>query len=177
MKLFPFNLTGPHFLWFFIFFGLFVVMTPFHRRRTSPADDDDAPLPHLTNPIEIAALRGGYEEAARLTLIVLHDRGLIKQDGATFRSLGAADGTREPLETAVFQYFRDGLPPTDLLKDAAVRRIGRKIESSLELRGLRVPAARRAQVFCLSLAALGMVAGLRIWISGIVAAASIVPAS
>jgi uncharacterized protein (TIGR04222 family) len=111
MKLFPFNLTGPHFLWFFIVFGLCVVMIPLYRRRTSPSHDD-SPLPHLTDPIEIATLRAGYEEAARLALIVLTDRGLIKQYGKTFRGLpGSADSIREPLELAVFQYFQRGLRP------------------------------------------------------------------
>ena len=166
MKLFPFNLTGPHFLWFFIVFGLCVVMIPLYRRRTS-ASHDDSPLPHLTDPIEIATLRAGYEEAARLALIVLNDRGVIKQEGKTFRGpLGGAESIREPLELAVFQYFRRGLPPGELFKDAAVRNLGRKLESSLELRGLRVPAVERAQVFCLSLSALSVVAGLRIWMSG-----------
>jgi uncharacterized protein (TIGR04222 family) len=166
MNLFPFNLTGPHFLWFFIIFGLCVVLIPLYRRRTAPSHDD-SPLPHLTDPIEIATLRAGYEEAVRLALIVLDDRGLIKLDGKTFRSLdGGADSIREPLELAVFQYFRRGLPPGDLLKDGVVRNLGRKLESSLELRGLREPAVKRAQVFCLSLAALSVVAGLRIWMSG-----------
>lgn len=166
MKLFPFNLTGPHFLWFFVVFGLCVVMIPLYRRRTSPSHED-SPLPHLTDPIEIATLRAGYEEAARLALIVLNDRGVIKQDGKTFRGLlGSAESIREPLELAVFQYFQRGLPPGDLLKDRAVRSLGRKLEGSLELRGLRVPAVKRAQVFCLSLAALSVVAGLRIWMSG-----------
>jgi len=166
MKLFPFNLTGPHFLWFFIVFGLCVVMLPLYRRRTFPPQDD-SPLPHLTDPIEIATLRAGYEEAARLALIVLNDRCLIKQDGKTFRCLlGGAGSIRVPIELAVLQYFERGLPPGDLLNDGAVGNLGRKLESSLEQRGLRVPAVERAQVFCLSLAALGIVAGLRIWVSG-----------
>jgi uncharacterized protein (TIGR04222 family) len=109
MKLFPFNLTGPHFLWFFIVFGLCVVMIPLYRRRTSPSHDG-SPLPHLTDPIEIATLRAGYEEAVRLALIVLDDRGLIKLDGKTFRSLdGGADSIREPLELVILE--RDGRFP------------------------------------------------------------------
>ena len=166
MRLFPFNLTGPHFLGFFIAFGLCVVLIPLSRRWTSPSHDD-SPLPHLTDPMEIATLRAGYEEAARLALIVLNDRGLIKQEGKTLRGLPeGAQTIREPLELAVFQYFQRGLPPDKLLEDGAVRNLGRKLESSLERRGLRVPALQRAQEFCLSLTALGVVAGLRIWMSG-----------
>ena len=167
MKLFPFSLTGPHFLGFFIAFGLCVVLIPLNRRRNSPSHDD-SPLPHLTDPIEIATLRAGYEEAARLALIVLHDRGLIKQVGKTLRGVPqGAESIREPLELAVYQYFQSNLPPDKLLEDGAVRNLGRKLESSLEQRGLRVPAVQRAQDFCLSLAALGVVAGLRIWMSGL----------
>jgi uncharacterized protein (TIGR04222 family) len=140
MKLFPFSLTGPHFLGFFIAFGLCVVLIPLNRRRNSPSHDD-SPLPHLTDPIEIATLRAGYEEAARLALIVLHDRGLIKQVGKTLRGVPqGAESIREPLELAVYQYFQSNLPPDKLLEDGAVRNLGRKLESSLEQRGLRVPA-------------------------------------
>jgi uncharacterized protein (TIGR04222 family) len=166
MRLFPFNLTGPHFLWFFVAFGLCVVLIPLYRRRTSPLHDD-SPLPHLTDPMEIATLRAGYEEAARLALIVLNDRGLIKQEGKILRGLPeGAESIREPLELAVFQYFQSSLQPGKLLQDGAVRNLGRKLESSLELRGLWVPAAQRERVFHLSLAALGLVAGLRILMSG-----------
>ncbi len=166
MRLFPFNLSGPHFLGFFIAFGLCVVLIPLSRRRASPSHDD-SPLPRLTDPMEIATLRAGYEEAARLALIVLSDRGLIKQEGKILRGLpGGAESIREPLELAVFQYIQSSLPPDKLLEDGAVRNLGQKLESSLEQRGLRVPAVRRAQDFCLSLAALGVVAGLRIWMSG-----------
>jgi uncharacterized protein (TIGR04222 family) len=117
--------------------------------------------------MEIATLRAGYEEAARLALIVLNERGLIKQEGKTLRGIpNGAELIREPLELAVFQYVQHGLPPDKLLEDGTVRNLGGKLESSLEQRGLRVPALQRAQDFCLSLAALGVVAGLRIWMSG-----------
>ena len=118
MNWFPFNLTGPHFLWFFAAFGLCVVLIPLYRRRTSPSHDD-SPLPHLTDPMEIATLRAGYQEAARLALVLLNVRGLIKLNGNTFRGLlGGAESIREPLELAVFQYLQRGLPPSALRRRA-----------------------------------------------------------
>jgi uncharacterized protein (TIGR04222 family) len=166
MRPWPFNLAGPHFLGFFAAFGLCVVLIPLYLRRAS-STRDDPPLPHLTDPTEIATLRGGFQEAARLALIVLTERGLLEQKGKTFHALpGGADSIRDPLELAVFDYFRRGLPPDKLLSDEGVQSVGRKLQSSLESRGLWVPAAQRNQIFRRSLAALGAVAGLRMLMSG-----------
>jgi uncharacterized protein (TIGR04222 family) len=168
MRLFPFNLNGPQFLVFFVIFAtLVVVIIPLMQKRSSSLQERDAPLPRLTDPFEIAALRGGYEEAVRLVIVVLIDRGLLKHEGKGFSALsdGAAYLSAE-LEIAILRYFQRGGVPSAVFGDDAVRSAGRAIEDSLEVRGLRIPGAKRSAVYLRSLAVIAGVALLRIWISG-----------
>jgi uncharacterized protein (TIGR04222 family) len=168
MRFFPFNLNGPQFLVFFILFGtLCVVVIPLMRRLWAPSDDFDAPLPRLTDPLEIATLRGGFQEAVRLVTIVLIDRGLLRHEGNGLSALpGGGAYLSAALEIAVFRYFLGGGTPSGVFGDPAVRDAGQAIELSLEARGLRVPEAKRRTVFFQSLSVIAGVALVRIWISG-----------
>src|ERR1700722_6015319 len=146
MRVFPFNLNGPQFLVFFVIFGiLLVVVIPLRQRRSTSSNDGDAPLPPLTDPLEIATLRGGFQEAVRLVIVVLIDRGLLKHEDKGFSALpGGASYLSAKLEIAVFQYFERGADPSGVFADDAVRSAGRALEESLEVRGLRVPDAKRS---------------------------------
>src|SRR5450631_2788245 len=160
MRLFPFNLNGPQFLVFFIVFGtLIVIVIPLIQRRSASSADDLAPLPRLTDPLEIATLRGGFEEAVRLVIVVLIDRRLLWHENKGFGVLpGGAAYLSAKLEMAVFRYFELGGSPSDVFHDLAVIGAGQAIEDSLEVRGLRVPGAKRSAVFLQSLAVIGSVA-------------------
>jgi len=166
MRPFPFNLTGPEFLWFFAAFGLCVAFLPLVRRRMRGANSPD-PLPRITDPIQIATLRGGYKEAVRMLVVTLVDRGFLVQDGRTLATVAKNEGfLTNKLEIALFNYFKRDNHPSSVFKDAAVCIAGRTVEESLESLGLRAKRTQRLNECLLSIGAFGAVAVVRIVISG-----------
>lgn len=166
MRPFPFNLTGPEFLLFFAVFGICASGFPLIRRRRQGADATE-PLPRITDPIQIATLRGGYEEAVRMLVVILVERGFVERGGTKLTAVAKnADYLTNKLEVAVFNYFSSSRHLSGVLKDPAVRAAGHAIEASLENLGLRVPRAQRMSESLLSIAAFGAVALVRITLSG-----------
>ena len=73
----PFNLPGPAFLAFYVTFGIALIAGAciywfFRTRRVE--------TPVLTNPYEIAYLRGGAAEAVRVAVIGLLERNILEAD-------------------------------------------------------------------------------------------------
>jgi len=138
----PFDLRGPEFLLFYFCFSLAVIIAIVVFRRR--AESGDAPRMDLSDPYLIAYLRGGREEALRVSVISLVDRGMLVMDGRLVRRADnvAYDMVGRPIERAVlekfgipgeamavlksrnliqvFQFYQDGLERLGLLPDAAV---------------------------------------------------------
>jgi uncharacterized protein (TIGR04222 family) len=71
----PFDWRGPEFLAFYIILGIIVLAAvAMLRRRSEP---DVAIAAPLTDYLKIAYLRGGADEALRVAMISLLDRGLV----------------------------------------------------------------------------------------------------
>ena len=167
MRSFPFNLTGPEFLLFFGLLGSGVLLFPWARRLQAAQHDDAAPLPRLTDPLQIAALRGGYEEAVRLAILRLIDLRLLQESGTQLKTNSTGlDLVPNALDRAILNYFRSPAPPERVFHDAEVRAAGLAIEQSLESLQLRVPRGDRERFFRLSVSGLGALAAIRIWLSG-----------
>src|SRR6266511_933500 len=79
----PFDLRGPEFLLFYFCFSLAVIIAIVVLRRR--AESGDAPRIDLGDPYLIAYLRGGEDEALRLAVISLVDRGALAMDGKFIR--------------------------------------------------------------------------------------------
>src|ERR1700735_215971 len=166
MRPFPFNLTGPEFLFFFAVFGLCVALFPLIRRRRQGNNALD-PLPRITDPIQIATLRGGYKEAVRMLVVTLEDRGFLAQDGKTLTAVAKDAGyLKNKLEIAVFNSFRSGKHPSGVFNDSAVCIAGYAVEEALESLGVRATRAQRLNQCWLSIGVFGAVAALRIALSG-----------
>src|SRR5215471_4358237 len=94
----PFDLRGPEFLAFYFFFSLVVIIAIAILRRI--AESGDAPKIDLGDPYLIAYLRGGENEALRVSVISLVDRGMLVMDGASIRRADHVrdDMVRHPVE-------------------------------------------------------------------------------
>src|SRR6266699_915284 len=98
-----FDLPGPQFLLFYIAFGAIVMGALYVLFLVS---DSAAPMPRLLgDPYQIAGLRGGPREAARIGVLSLVDRNLAQIRGD---DLFVPPGNRAPLglnpiERAIFQ--------------------------------------------------------------------------
>src|SRR5258708_29841492 len=72
-----FDLPGPEFLLFYVLFGALVGVVAYAALRWT-AGGEGTPPALLGNPFQIACLRGGPSEAARIAVVSLADRGLLQ---------------------------------------------------------------------------------------------------
>jgi uncharacterized protein (TIGR04222 family) len=113
----PFDLRGPEFLFFYAVVAVSVlVMFRLLFRSREPLQE---PGSHgLTDPYQIAYLRGGKDEALRVAVVSLADRGLLKAaaDGSVYASKGAAGLVKRDIEKTVVGCFTAKQKAYDILK-------------------------------------------------------------
>jgi uncharacterized protein (TIGR04222 family) len=128
--MFPFDLAGPQFLGFYLVAGVALLgLAVFAIQELEGAAAGKGAL--LTDPYEIAYLRGGAAEAIRIAVLSLIDRDLLRQtkdepSGVAMLEPGANSGTapRHPLERAVMAQVdgptrADGLTKGSLAQSAS----------------------------------------------------------
>ncbi len=169
----PFDLRGPEFLLFYLCFSLVVIIANILLRRR--AESGDAPKIDLSDPYLIAYLRGGEDEALRVAMISLVDRGILAPDDEIIRiaDYSADDLAKHPIELKMIQ--RLGAPggtvsydaPESILKSGVLKSALQPYRDKLERAGLMPDASlRRDRLMRLLLAlmALGVVAVIKIQI-------------
>src|SRR5258708_26217242 len=115
----PFDLAGPEFLQFYLLLMLCVVAAVVLLRRAAEAGD---PAPgHLSDPYQIAFLRGGTLEVARLATLSLLDRGFLHLDGTSLAADQKKPGSalNAPIEQQVFGIFASAAQPVSLFSTAS----------------------------------------------------------
>lgn len=117
----PFDLRGPEFLLFYFVFACVVLLVLILLRRFD--EQPSALKPPLDDPYLVAFLRGGEDEALRVTTLSLIDRGLLKlkSSGASIFSSEAEnrleiadphaiDTAKRPIEKSVLEAFKTAQP-------------------------------------------------------------------
>lgn len=141
----PFDLSGPSFLVFYIGVALVVIIG---LKLVIDEAEGGAPraLP-LNDPYQIAWLRGGTPEAARIAVLSLIDRGLLAVSGDNLVNLGSAQSSvREPIERAILaRCAQSGTPAAAFLDDPAVEGACASYRVRLERLQLMPDAAMRAR--------------------------------
>ncbi len=140
--MFPFTLTGPQFLVFYA--GLAVLLLLAYRRvqhAATGSDDAGVMLDALTaDPYCIACLRDGPDEAVRVAVVNLIDRGLLVQGkGSGWRASLQGDPAvqRRPLDAAILgQCKAASMSPDDIMADRTVRKAAVVLEAHLQSQGL-----------------------------------------
>jgi uncharacterized protein (TIGR04222 family) len=132
MKFFPFNLTGPVFLAFYLLLCavLLLLLRWVYRTRESP---EGTITPRLDDPYKIALLRDGPDEAVRIAMVSLFDRGLLTDENGVVQatSNGIAFAQR-PIEKAVLGHFLRGRPEIDdVFTDRAVQSATARLRNEL----------------------------------------------
>jgi len=141
----PFDLSGPPFLVFYIGVALIVIIG---LKLVIDEAEGGAPRPlPLSDPYQIAWLRGGTPEAARIAVLSLIDRGLLAVSGDKLVNLGSTQSSvREAIERAILaRCAQSGTPATAVLDDPAVERACAPYRARLERLQLMPDAAMRAQ--------------------------------
>jgi uncharacterized protein (TIGR04222 family) len=141
----PFDLSGPSFLVFYICVALIVVIAL--KLVIDGAEGGAPPALPLSDPYQIAWLRGGTPEAARIAVLSLTDRGLLAVSGDNLvNSSHAQPVVREPIESAILARCRPfGTAATAVLGDPGVERACAPYRARLERLQLMPDAAMQAQ--------------------------------
>ena len=118
----PFDLSGPSFLAFYI--GVAIIVVVVAKLAIDAAEGGAPPALPLGDPYQIAWLRGGTAEAARIAVLALTDRGLLAVHGDNLVNFGSGQSfVRQPLESAVLaRCAQSGTAATAILNDPAVER-------------------------------------------------------
>lgn len=164
----PFDLPGPAFLLFYLVLGLLVCAALWFAARRAP----DATLSRLEDPYLVALLRGGREEALRVAVMALVDRGLIELQGTAHQDavLTLAAGKRPPyvqrkIEHEVLDAARDStlvhLLPASAGVSAALDQYERQLTQAHLLPDAAVKAERWTR-YAIAAALLGGVAAIKI---------------
>lgn len=131
----PFDLRGPEFLVFYVLFlgGMFALYEYF-RRTWEPSLP---PKANLSDPYEIAFLRGGKNEAFRVATVSLIDRGLIKVNKTVLLAEQNASGlVKRRIEEAVISKFQVSGKATTLFSASGFGSVCKAYEEELIRLGL-----------------------------------------
>jgi uncharacterized protein (TIGR04222 family) len=115
----PLDLRGPQFLEFYL--ALAVIVLVAFRWGLRRAESGEPPELPLDDPYQIAFLRGGTAEAARIAVMSLIDRGLLEVTGNEVERRGAPWlSSFQPIERAILERCAQPAPATAVLSDARV---------------------------------------------------------
>ncbi len=139
----PFDLRGPEFLAFYFCFSLVVIFAIVILRRR--AESGDAPKIDLGDPYLIAYLRGGENEALRVAVISLVDRGLLRRNEQSIRRANhvTSDMAPHPIEYEVLKKFGAQDKASTIFKDKGLKAVFQPYRQKLENAGLLPDAAAR----------------------------------
>jgi uncharacterized protein (TIGR04222 family) len=162
-----FELRGPEFLLFYFCFSLAVIGAIILLRRR--AESGGSPRIDLGDPYLIAYLRGGEDEALRVAVVSLVDRGMLVADGRLIRRADhvTVDMASRPIERAVLELFITADNGASILKDKNLKPVFQPYQDTLERAGLLPDGATRGarlKRLMLGLAALGIVGVIKIQI-------------
>lgn len=115
----PFDLPGPQFLQFYMFLGCIVLTMLYYARRIS--ESGSIPKIDYSDPYLIAYLRGGEKEAARVAIVSLIDRGLLRLLGDRLEVNGDATAVRRPIEKAIMRRAKLSKNVTALLESTSIK--------------------------------------------------------
>jgi uncharacterized protein (TIGR04222 family) len=118
----PFDLSGSAFLVFYV--GVAVIVIIAVKLVIDEAERGAPRALSLSDPYQIAWLRGGTREAARIAVLALTDRGLLLVSGDNLVNLSQPQSfVREPIESAVLaRCAQFGTVATAVLDDHTVER-------------------------------------------------------
>ncbi|MBZ5600858.1 MAG: TIGR04222 domain-containing membrane protein [Acidobacteriia bacterium] len=142
----PFDLYGPEFLVFYFALGVALLAGLWYLRRNA-GPDPSMPV-HLTDPYQIAYLRGGANEVLRLATIGLIDRGLLTASGTKVRIADASLAARvaHPVERPILEHFRNEAEATSVFSNSTLKSACEPYAAPLIGLGLIPDAATKTRV-------------------------------
>jgi uncharacterized protein (TIGR04222 family) len=155
----PFDMRGPDFLFFYLIVGAIVLTAVALLRHVG--EPPDTPKVNLADPYLIAFLRGGKNEALRVVTMALMDRNLLAADGTKIASTEAAWGkARSELEQKIVRHFTPSAEACSVFQTKEAAPEMRRYEEELTRLGLLpdydVKESRLLRMWLALLAVLGI---------------------
>ncbi len=163
--MFPFNLPGPSFLAAYAGISAVVLFGFWFYARSGAEAGGAARLGDLTaDPYKIGFLRGAEEEAVRLAIVNLVDRGILGCAGTMLAvsDKANADLLRRPLDRAIVARCARPASLKELVADRSVVAACAAYERELADAGLLRGPQRQNAVLMALLGVLGLLGGLAI---------------
>ena len=165
----PLDMHGPAFLVFYSVVGA-ITLIFIKARYEHQESQSSVPKLNLTDPYEIALLRGGENEALRIAALSLIDRGLLEVSENTLKTKNEAaiDHARRPIEKAILRKFTSSaeahkMYSDDTLKAACIEYRESLVQLKL-IATLPVFEARRP-MFWFGFLILGGLAGAKLFVA------------
>lgn len=163
----PFGLAGPEFLGFYAAVSVAVLLTVLIvRHGLGPAG---RPQRRLTDPYDIALLRGGPAEAIRVAVLALVERKLLTRSGTSLESVkGAPAQVTDPAEQAVIRACVLSIEGWKLLTNRTALAGFEPRQRELKAQGLAPNAAltlKQGGVAFAGLVLLGAIGGIKLAIA------------
>jgi uncharacterized protein (TIGR04222 family) len=161
----PFDLRGPEFLVVYAVFAgiLHLLWRPLLRAFVEPSSSSKQSPFNLGNidPYLVAYLRGQENEAARVAIVSLLDRGLLKAKGEELSArLSAIESLPRPLERAALMAFAAPKKAASIFRDSGFRKACQGLRSELEKLGLIPDGTGRAWVVLVRWVLFALLAGV-----------------
>lgn len=152
----PFHLEGPQFLVFYVV-GMLVLFGVMYliRRVFEPSHISGI---RVTDPYEIACLRGGTNEILRIACVKLKERGVLKSNGKKIRAAGGwTTNVLDPLEDRIASNFAASDNASSVFK---LTYQADHVAHALEARGLLPDETIRMRRFIVKLTVMLTIAGV-----------------
>jgi uncharacterized protein (TIGR04222 family) len=159
----PFDLRGPEFLVFYLTLGVLVtVVVAVLRRRSESTVVATGPL---VDYLKIAYLRGGSDEALRVAILALIDRGLVTMvgDDRVQAALPTLPAGLQRTEQRLLESCKDVTPAHELVSDESLKMtVLTECEGHLVKAGLLPDANVKAARMTLLLAGVSLLSAVAI---------------
>jgi uncharacterized protein (TIGR04222 family) len=156
------NVTGPQFLLVYIAFAVAVNLWLRWHYATREREARPGALGLANDPYQIAVLRGGRDEAIRVAVVTLLDRGLLVEEGGQLHAPrpDGAELVRHPLDHALLDCFKAPAPAARALASPDAIAACDTYERELEKKQLIANRKTRAARFGPFAVALGLTLGV-----------------
>ncbi|MFN7920577.1 MAG: TIGR04222 domain-containing membrane protein [Bryobacteraceae bacterium] len=132
----PFHWSGPSFLLFYFLFGASVILVVWLRNHEVGEEAASGEL-NLSDPYEIAYLRGGAREVILVAIVKLLQAGVLEQSLLdSVVTVSEPPGGSSPLEREIAGLARTPAAPEDIADRISLQVIADEYRPPLEARGL-----------------------------------------
>lgn len=159
------NVSGPVFLLLYLL--LAVAANIWLRRHFHSNETTGVPrkLEFAQDPYQIAFLRAGADEAIKVAVVSLVDRGLLEESNGQLYTRGddAGEFARRPIEKAILKCFSTARKPLHAATDARVKAACLSYETELQRHRLLAGTEVYRQRYTAFAAVAAVMTGISVW--------------